>query len=536
MMERQKQMETFTKKSSGETPVGMDAEGTPIRARWSLGEIPTADGHRVLVVFSCSLRVLPERAEQKVFLETFLRDAPAIKSEEVLAHFKPGLAAAAATLAVKESVVSALDSATQSRWLETLRATADATAFACGIGLLAPFSLDVTSPSLEAERLQQMQRAAALRRSTERAEHFQRAAELLGQWESMKASSPALTPGRVLEQLNPTDRGAMLETLLMGAAEQGEQPDLWVVGGAKLVRVGFGRKSGSSQYPFDKLRAGLRTGVWGAVEPQLISAPTGAGPLRSVRWSGDRLMVGAQKGVMVYGPGVMENPEIYLDPELSSEHGFSGVALGGDGIWACHREGGVVFWNMGCTDRPSFVVRGGELMASAKLGVCIPESNAFLFAVGARLMSVAVGRPPATVADLSAAIVSILMAGDQAIVVTEDGLVGVFDVHSWTKKMEMRPVREAAGAALLPWLGSVRILLTTSEGPIYCVGLEDQLVSQYRGPHLGMRTVAGSVGKVAAMSSDRQRVILWNTWDGRQPVSEIHLASLTRHRIADIAM
>jgi hypothetical protein len=128
------------------------------------------------------------------------------------------------------------------------------------------------------------------------------------------------------------------------------------------------------------------------------------------------------------------------------------------------------------------------------------------------------------------------MAGDQAIVVTEDGSVGVFDVHSWTKKMEMRPVREAAGAALLPWLGSVRILLTTSEGPIYCVGLEDQLVSQYSGPHLGMRTVAGSVGKVAAMSSDRQRVVLWNTWDGRQPVSEIHLASLTRHRIADIAM
>jgi hypothetical protein len=128
-----------------------------------------------------------------------------------------------------------------------------------------------------------------------------------------------------------------------------------------------------------------------------------------------------------------------------------------------------------------------------------------------------------------------LIDADRAIAVTENGSVAIFDVHNYTKIADLRPINQAGGAALLPWLGTVRILLTTPEGPIYCVGLEDQLVTQYSGPHLGMRTVTGSPSKVAAMSADRQRVILWNTWDGRQPASEIHLASLTKHRIADIA-
>jgi hypothetical protein len=489
-------------------------EDSTLRARWAIDDLLSSDGHRLSLVFSCSLRILPEAAEQKFFRETFLSDSAAIKPEQILAHFRPSLQSAAAVLAQEGSVATALDPPAKPRWIDALRAAAEAVAFSCGIGLLPPFSLELSSPSLHQERLEQQHRAATLRTNTERAEQFQRAGQLLRQWESLKASSPSLAPGRVLEQMSPTDRGPMLETLLMGSAEQADQPNLWAVAGSSLVRVSLNAD---------------------AIKPELISLPATAGPLRSVQWSENRLMVGAQKGVVLHEAQTLENPTVYLDPELSSEHGFTSVTLANDGIWASHREAGIVFWTLGQTDRPSYALRAAELKESAKHSIAIPNSSELLFAVGSNLMKVATGGKPSTVATLPAPIVSILIAADRAIVVAEDGAVAIFDLRTLKKTADLRPVSESTGAALLPWLGTVRILLTTRDGPIHCVGLDDQLITHYSGPHLGMRAVAGSIGKIAAMSADRQRVILWNTWDGRRPSDEIHLTSLTRHRISDIA-
>ena len=44
-----------------------------------------------------------------------------------------------------------------------------------------------------------------------------------------------------------------------------------------------------------------------------------------------------------------------------------------------------------------------------------------------------------------------------------------------------------------------------------------------------------SAGKVAAMSSDRQRIVLWNAWDGRKVAAEVYLTGQTHHRVADLA-
>ena len=85
----------------------------------------------------------------------------------------------------------------------------------------------------------------------------------------------------------------------------------------------------------------------------------------------------------------------------------------------------------------------------------------------------------------------------------------------------------------MPWLNGRRYLLAT-DGPIVCVGLDDSLVTEYLSAHRGVRAVAGSEALVAAVSGDRQRLILWNGWDGGKPVEEVFLTSLTRHRVADI--
>jgi hypothetical protein len=92
-----------------------------------------------------------------------------------------------------------------------------------------------------------------------------------------------------------------------------------------------------------------------------------------------------------------------------------------------------------------------------------------------------------------------------------------------------------SAAALLPWVGGARVLLASEDGPICCIGLEDSVVTQYVSRHRGLKALAASAGLVAAISADRQRVVLWNAWDGRAPAAEVSVAARTRHRVADIA-
>jgi hypothetical protein len=492
---------------------GVDPSGAPVRAKWILDNLLTTDGHRLTAHFSCSLRILSEPAERKFFEETFLNSSPAVSINQILAHFQSRLQAAAVGLASREMTTSALEEAAKSRWIEALRAAGEAIAFSCGIGLLAPMSIELSSPSLQHERLEEMQRAVVQRTNAQRVEHFERAASLLQQWESLKVSTPSITPGQVLEQLNPTDRGAMLETLLMASARRTKQPDLWAVAGPHLVRVSFEAESS---------------------EPRLFSLPTTAGPLRSVQLCGGKVVVGAQKGVIVVDAENSDESMVYLDPDVISEHGFTRAILEGNELWGCHRDGGVVRWDVGGTDRPAQTVRSTELGGGAKHLTACPNLPDVFFTVGERVLKTSSDTAPEVMADLSAPIVSILVAGDQLIVVAEDGNITFFDSKTAEKISAFRSVGRVSGASLLPWLNTARLLLTTPDGPVQCVGLDDQLVTQYGGPHLGLQAVSGSPGKVAAMSGDRQRVIFWNTWDGRRPISEIHLTGLTRHRIADI--
>jgi hypothetical protein len=78
------------------------------------------------------------------------------------------------------------------------------------------------------------------------------------------------------------------------------------------------------------------------------------------------------------------------------------------------------------------------------------------------------------------------------------------------------------------------MLLVDTDGAIDCVGFDDPLITQYVSQHRGLRLVAASQQLVAAISSDRQRIILWNSWDGRAPCAEVHVTGIARHRVADV--
>jgi hypothetical protein len=183
-------------------------------------------------------------------------------------------------------------------------------------------------------------------------------------------------------------------------------------------------------------------------------------------------------------------------------------------------------------DRPTRSIRANELGGGAKF--VLAGRDRLFCAVANRLVAVTPTGPATTLLKLPSPITAVLHTDDRIVLPTEEGTVAIHDEQTLEKISDTRPIGRIAGAALQPWLSSARLLLTTPDGPIYSIGLDDQLVTQYTGLQLGVRAVAASAATVAAMSPDRQRIIFWNAWDGRRPAGEIHLANIARHRIADI--
>ena len=478
------------------------------RAKWVFDDLVTADGHRLSVTFSAALRAVPEAAERQLFTETF---GEAATDDAIIGHFATALTAAAAELAGRQPIETALSEDFRARWIETLRAAGNTIAFGCGVEFLPPLAIEVGSPTLRRQRLEQMQRTASQRQTADRVETFQRTAELLKQWESLRSSSPTITPGKMLENLNPADRGGMLEMLLMASAGEKGPGKLWAVAGSELLNIDLATQ-----------------------HTQSTPLPATAGPLRSVQIQDGMVLVGARNGILIVDPANADRLEVYLDPDLVSEHGFSDAAFCFDGVWAGHRDGGIVGWRSGQMDRPERIIRSSELGTGAKF--LVPAHDRLLMAVGQRLVGLTSSGAVTTLVMLASPIVAVLQLDDRIILAAEDGTVAIHDGRTLERISDSRPVGRLSGAALLPWLSSARLLLTTSDGPIYSVGLDDQLVMQYAGPQLGVRAVTASPASVAAMTMDRQRIVFWNTWDGRRPAGEIHIANIARHRLADITI
>jgi hypothetical protein len=113
-------------------------------------------------------------------------------------------------------------------------------------------------------------------------------------------------------------------------------------------------------------------------------------------------------------------------------------------------------------------------------------------------------------------------------------VIGTYDRSTLACLDQQARGSRIVAAGVLPWLGSIRLLLAGHDGPIQCVGCDDSLVSQYASMHRGVRQVAATTDLVAAVSADRQRLILWNAWDGRKPLADLSVAAVAKHRIADI--
>jgi hypothetical protein len=329
----------------------------------------------------------------------------------------------------------------------------------------------------------------------------------------------------------------VLQKLLMASAAGGAATrELVAVAGPYLVRVERGD---------------------GTYRPVLTELPTTLGPLRSVQSADVRgrrvLLVGAQSGFFVVPLDAPRDTVAYSDPSIRSPLGFSRVVYWGEqqGFCACHGEGGVVRWALDKTDAPISTYRPEQLGAPAPVfetlatggakgkssgprNLQVIDERRVIFSVGSRLMGLGMESAFDIPSESRADVVAIIPCDARLHVVHEDGTLCSLDRSTLEVVCNERRAGRVRAAGALPWLGEVRLLLASDDGPVHCVGFDDQLVTYYASPHQGLRVVAGAQDVVAAISADRQRLVLWNSWDGRKPAAEVHLGGVARHRIADV--
>jgi hypothetical protein len=506
----------------------------PLRVRWNLKDLTTADGHELNAAFTCSARGLPDVTERKMLEEVLLGSGYAVSDENLATHFEPKLHAAAAKAVQAYSAAQWLEDSMSSELTETLRNAAAKVAFDCGVEILPPFTLDLQSPTYQQQQLRARQQALMEKQTAEQVEHVQRAGEMLKQFRSIRDSAPELSPGRVLQQISVGDRGAMLQTLLLASAKETEASDLWAVAGPYLVRI-------------DRSDSGIR--------PQLYPLPPELGPLRSVQPATvngkSSLLIGARDGIMsVNSRNPTEPPQLFHDqPSTESALGFNRAVYRGDryGYAASHGAAGIVCWRtdqnkpesslrvekLGLQSRPVTSGSTSESIAGPR-NLEVLNDGAMIFSAGARLFTFDGTDATAIATPSNSEIIAILPEDKRLVVVHEDGTICTVDRASRDLACLQRRSNRLRSAGPLPWLGSVRLLLAEDAGTVECIGLDDPLVTQYQSQHRSLRAIAGSREMVAGISSDRQRLLLWNSWDGRQPVAEIYLTGLTRHRIADV--
>lgn len=497
--------------------------GEPVRLRWVFEDLISGDGHGLSCSFACSARALASAAEVRMLEEVFFQGKLSLRAEGVVEHFRPALrAAAAASAGMRPAAEQVNGAGAQHALVEPLKKAAERVAFSCGLEVLGPFEVTVESQTLERQRLDAMQRQLAEQRAAGQVEHLQRAGELLKQFESARAASPSLSPGDLLKQLNPADQGQLLQTLLLAEAKEKKTSAVWVVAGPNLVKVDPYASGGSAK---------------------VMALPATLGPLRSVQRGEDAatLLVGARSGVLKMSVDSPQEAVAYNDAGVTSQMGFSRAVVWNGQVWACHAEAGLVGWEMGVAERPKFEMRPTGLgiagvAAARNLGVL--DEGRMIFSSQDQLVVVMMenGAPTARAVGgrLGSEVVAVLPEKKRVFVVLKDGVVQMRDGETMEVIRQDRLGGETCAAALLPWLGSARLLLASEAGPVVCAGTDDEVVTHYLSPYRSLRVVTAAHDVIAALSADRQRMIWWQVWAGRQPAGDVFLTAVARHRGADV--
>jgi hypothetical protein len=499
------------------TETGIEIRPGAIRLRWELTELATSDGHLARGVFTGSARALPEPNELKMLDEALLGSRSVVTLADVVAHFAAAISAAARKHVRGVDAQTLLGDEGKQALTTAMMEAAGAVAFCCGIEILPPAQVDLDCPTLQRQRFEEMERQAAQRRAADQVNHLRRSAELFGQFEAIRAAAPELSPGQALSRIAGTDQADVFRAAVLASAEKNAGRSLWAVAGNNLVRIDGGESP----------------------RPEILDVPQDLGPLRSVRSDASGgLLLGCRAGVLRVNPASPADAAQYRDPETTSQLGFNAAVILGDCIWAAHGEAGLVCWNPDRPDKPWVAMRPGSssIPGFSPRNLARIDSNRLILSSGRQLIVASQDGLLLPIAPLADAdIVAVYPQPARILTAHADGQICSWNADQLKLNCKQRRAGRINAATVLPWLGDARLLLATQDGPVICLGPDDELLTQYSSPYQGLRIAAAAAEAVAAVTSDRQRVILWHSWDGRAPYADLYLYGLTKHRIGDIA-
>jgi hypothetical protein len=480
----------------------------PARVALVLSDLIAADGHAIGATLRCGVAVPANDLDRRMLVEVLLRDRDILLPVDAAGHLTAHLMAPARDL-VRQAEAAAIFSTTgRADLLTALRGICERAAFACGIEIVGPVDLDLNSPTLAAAAQRAADRARAEADATDRAHHLHRVAELSA---ILKDTPPAL----VLQTVNEADRAMALSAMLAPADDR--PVALLAVAGQKIVRWMTGSDATPVVVPMDD----LSIGAFRSIQPIQIDG----------EWS---FAIGGQNGVALVD-GSLQNPQTFADPDSTSRLGFNAVVglTATDEIWATHSERGIVRWRRSDPAAPPAIDPLPSDPAPGARNLISLSADQVAFCANRRVF---VGSPAGIVAIYEAAadIIAIVPADRLLHVLHDDGLWVALERQTWRKVSQQATGGPISAAAGLPWTGGVRLLLARRNGPIECLGTQDTLITRYSSRHLGLRSVAATQGWVAGTTADRQRILVWPAADGRSPVAELHIASLTGHRVADV--
>lgn len=504
----------------------------PLRASWITDRPLSADGHQIRCRFSCSIRALDKESEQQMLKEIFFGTRRSLTIPDVVNHLAPAITKDAEKAMLAREMRTIVQDETQTSLCQSLRQVAERVAYSCGLELLAPFDLQIESASYRRQQLERTRRQLLQQRSAEQLEHLAHATELLKNFEQLREQFPELPPGKILDQLSPADQGSTLQMLLLASAQQ-TTSELLAVAGTTLIQINLQ-----------------------PAQP-LITAhelPDRLGPLRSIHrhttHSGSELYIGARDGIWVIPATALaddtpgQNAQPFTDGSIDTTLGFSSVTLWNDQLWACHSDAGLVAWSRSRPDAPTTTHRPDELAQLFNQTqplhprhLLALDEKRLLFGDGSALCLLQSDghlHRPRPIAQ--SPMVALLRTSDELLTVHADGSLIYRDIANLDYLNTHHHPAPITAAGHLPWLGSSRLLLASDNAPILCISHDDSVISQFASRYAHLRQIVGSSRAIAALCPDRQRLIIWNSWDGRQPASELNLTQLTRHRIADITL
>ncbi len=70
---------------------GVELRGAPLRVKWTLDDLITADDHSLRCVFSCTVRAMDDRVERRMLAEVLLGPRTSVTDADVANYFAPSL-------------------------------------------------------------------------------------------------------------------------------------------------------------------------------------------------------------------------------------------------------------------------------------------------------------------------------------------------------------------------------------------------------------------------------------------------------------